>query len=86
MIATLITEAHPSWMGDTNVYALDTPYQGHTHVAVAVHAVEYGQWQNGGTEITGCDETGHADSLDALYQSYVILTHAEALSEIGYTL
>lgn len=87
MIANLIFDEHPYWVGDARIYQLDTPYQGHTHVAVTVHPVEYGQWQNGGVEVVGCDENGHipGNSVNSVFQSYVVMTHDEVLAALGYT-
>lgn len=86
MIAKLVFPEHPSWIGDARIYELTPPYQGHAHVAVTVHRVEYGQWQNGGVDVVGCDENGGipGDSVVALYQSYVISTHDAVLAELGY--
>lgn len=86
MIANLVLSNHDSWCGDTNIYHVNPPYQGFDHVAVSVHNVQFGQWQNAGTEIVGCREDGciEADTVDALYQTYEVLTFPEALARIGY--
>jgi hypothetical protein len=89
MIATLEHENHISWVStETNIYRLDEPYQGHDHIAVSRHEVEYGQWQNAGTEIIGCLQDGSidGDEVIAVYQTYEPLTFAEALARIGYSL
>lgn len=86
MIATLVFPEHPTWVGDARIYRLNPPYQGHGHVAVTVHPVEYGQWQNGGVEVVGCDENGHipGNTVESVYQSYVISTHEQVLGDLGY--
>lgn len=85
--ATLVHERPIHWMGDTNIYALDKPYQGFDHLAVMVWPVHFGQWHSAGTEIVGCDENGCVlgDVMRALWQSYEVLDHAAALAAIGYT-
>ena len=88
MIATLVHENHISWVStETNIYALDVPYQGHDHIAVSRHETEYGQWHNAGTEIIGCLADGRIDgpAVIALFQTYEVLSFAEALTRIGYT-
>jgi len=85
MEATTHIVGASNWLGDTNIYALDEPLAGHTHLAVSVYGVEHGEWQNAGVEVIGCDETGWAPSLDAVFQSYEVLSHAEVLGVLGYT-
>lgn len=84
--AILVAERPIHWMGDTNIYAVDPPYQGWTHVAVMVWPVHFGQWQSAGTEIVGCDENGvvPGDGMSALWQSYEVLAHADALAAVSY--
>jgi hypothetical protein len=86
MIANCVFSEHPSWIGDARIYLLTPPYRGHGHVAVTVHPVEYGQWQNGGVDVVGCDENGGipGNSVVAIYQTYVVRTHAEVLADLGY--
>jgi hypothetical protein len=89
LIAKLVHADHISWVStQTNIYELDQPYQGHDHVAVSHHAVEFGQWRNAGTEIIGCLANGaiDGDSVVALYQTFEVLDFADALARIGYTL
>ena len=89
MIASLVHENHISWVStETNIYRLDEPFQGHGHIAVSRHEVEYGQWQNAGTEIIGCREDGgiDGDEVIAVFKTYEVLSFAEALARIGYTL
>lgn len=88
MIATLIFPAHDYWVGDAKVYHLAPPYQGHDHVAVTRFAVEYGQWQNAGVQVVGCDAAGHipGDQVVAVYQNYVVMSHTEVLAALGYSL
>lgn len=85
--ATRIIEAPEQFVGDAHVYELSVPYDGHGYVAVCVHDVDHGQWQNAGTEIIGCNSDGVilGSYVHSAWQSYVILTHAEALLSIGYT-
>lgn len=87
MIAKKIIDQPDQWVGDTHIYELDVAYKGFGCVAVSVHTIEYGQWQNGGTEVVGCDERGNipGSAVRALFQSYVIMSHAEALAAIGIT-
>jgi hypothetical protein len=86
MSAKLVFLEHPSWVGDARIYQLDTPYQGHSHIAVTVHHVEYGQWQNGGVEVVGCDENAGipGDAVVSVYQSYEIKPHEDVLADLGY--
>lgn len=74
------------WCGKTNLYALDIPLHGFDHVAVMVAPVEYGQWQNAGVEIVGCNENGvvPGDRMESLWQSYMVTSHAAALEQLGY--
>lgn len=85
MQAKLHIAGATNWLGDTNIYALDEPLSDHTHLAVSVFPVENGEWQNAGVTVIGCDETGWAQSLDAIYQSYAVQPHAEVLNALGYT-
>lgn len=71
--------------GECNVYSLDEPYRGAEHIAVVV----YGNpgligWQNAGVEVFACDELGNVSSMDTLYQSYLIESHAEVCARLGY--
>lgn len=91
MNATLIIAGSPTWMGDTNIYALDTPHGGHNFLAVSVFGAraftpddEPAEPHNAGVQIVGCDETGAASSLDVILQTYEILDHAGALAWLGY--
>ena len=85
--ATIVFDHHDYWVGDSKIFVLDPPYQGYRHVAVTVRAVEFGQWQNAGVEVVGCDENGFitGDHVIALYQSYVVMSHVAVLQELGYT-
>ncbi|WP_280448475.1 hypothetical protein [Nocardia brasiliensis] len=87
MIAKLVFPEHDYWVGDAKIYHLDTPYQGHDHVAVTVHPVIDGQWQNAGVTIVGCNADGFivGDHVIAIWSSYVVMSHAEALGELGYS-
>lgn len=86
MIATLLFAEHDYWVGDAKIYHLDPPYLEQSHVAVTVTPVEYGQWQNAGVQVVGCDENGYipGDSVVAVYQTYVVKSHAELLGDLGY--
>lgn len=86
MIATLVFPEHPSWVGDARIFRVEPPYQGHDHIAITVHPVDYGQWQNAGVEVVGCTEDGGipGDSVNAIYQSYVVQTHEQVLADLGY--
>lgn len=87
MIAKLIHPEHDYWVGDARIYQLDPPLQGFDHVAVTVHPVAYGQWQNAGAEVVGCDGNGHipGDSVVAIHQDYVVKTHEQVLGDLGYS-
>lgn len=87
MKAKCVFPQHDSWVGDSRIYQLDVPYQGFTHIAVVRHEVEYGQWQNAGVEVIGCNADGliPGNQVVAVYQNYVVMTHAEVLAELGYT-
>lgn len=86
MSAKLVFPEHDYWIGDARIYRLDPPYQGHSYIAVTVHPVEYGQWQNGGVEVVGCNADGliPGNEVVAIYQSYVVMSHPEVLAELGY--
>ncbi|MFC9436920.1 hypothetical protein [Nocardia sp. NPDC057030] len=86
MRAELVFDEHPSWIGDARIYRLTPPYHGHDHVAVTVHPVEYGQWQSAGVDVVGCDENGciAGDHVVPIFQSYVVMSHAEVLAVLGY--
>jgi len=86
-IAKKIIDQPEQWVGDTHIYELDVAFGGYGCVAVSVHGADHGQWQNGGTEIVGCTERGNIPGsvVRALFQSYVIMSHSDALAAIGIT-
>lgn len=86
MIAELIFPQHDSWVGDAKIYRLDPPYEGHAHVAVTVHPVSGGEWQNAGVDVVGCTADGliPGDFVVAIYSSYEVMSHAEVLARLGY--
>ncbi len=88
MRAELIHENHLSWLGNTHIYKLNPSLKGYDYIAVSVHNVDYGQWHNAGVEVVGCNEHGTAagPSVEPLWQSYVVLSHDEIITELGYTL
>lgn len=88
MIAKLVFPEHDYWVGDAKIFVVDPPYQGHSHLAVTVHPVADGQWQNAGVEVVGCTADGFipGDYVEAIYQSYVVMSHAEVLEALGYSL
>ncbi|MEV0247981.1 hypothetical protein AB0H76_15415 [Nocardia sp. NPDC050712] len=88
MIAELVFPEHDSWIGDAKIYRLDPPYEGHEHVAITVHPVAGGEWQNAGVDVVGCTAEGLVPGayVVAVYQTYVVMTHAEVLGVLGYSL
>lgn len=85
--ATRIIESPTWWNGNTHIYSLSTPYEGHDYIAVEVMSVaEAGSWRSAGVQVVGCDVDGVAASMDALYQSYEVGTHADVLERCGFTL
>ncbi|WP_029899512.1 hypothetical protein [Nocardia brasiliensis] len=86
MIANLVLAEHPSWIGDAQIWRVDPPYRGHEYLAVTVHPVEYSQWRNAGVDVVGCTANGGIPgaTVDPIYQSYVVSTHAEVLTDLGY--
>lgn len=70
--------------GICHVYALDEPLGDATHVAVVVYDGKGIGWQNKGVEVFACDETGWVPVMDTIYQSYLVETHEEVLTNLGY--
>lgn len=70
--------------GTCHVYELSEPLDGATHLAVVVYDGEGIGWQNKGVEVFACDETGWVPVMDTIYQSYLVETHEEVLTNLGY--
>ncbi|MFG1794119.1 hypothetical protein [Nocardia sp. NPDC049149] len=87
MNAKLVYPHHDYWVGDARIYELDPPYQGHSYVAITVHPVSDGQWQNAGVEVVGCNADGHipGDYVVSCWSSYVVMSHGEVLAQLGYS-
>ena len=82
MNATLITEGLAGMPPGTNLYSLDSPFEGFDHITVT--AVElYGQAV---VVVVGCNQDGYveAPTMESLWQSDTYMPHVDVLSAIGY--
>lgn len=84
-LATVMDVATGVWPGDCRVYALDTPFEGFTNVAVCV--LDFPGLQ--AVEILAATELGEqSPGADGALQSLTkleFMPHADALAAVGFT-